>query len=218
MTVTSSPSPAVSTAGCVPSSRDARARLSVIAQSAHHLMTLRRDELEACAAAVATAVARGADIYTLGNGGSATTASHLTCDLTSRPVVGDRLARAHTVHDLARTTAVANDDGYDEVFATPLRGLLRGGDLLIAISVSGRSSNVVRALALARRRKVTTMALLGSDGGEARSLADVDLVVPCDDPGVVESVHLAVVHEIASLLRESKDADDISRQFHQGGD
>ncbi|MGW3313406.1 D-sedoheptulose-7-phosphate isomerase [Streptomyces sp. NPDC001073] len=209
MTVTPSPAPA--------STHSQAGQLSVIAQSAHHLLALSREDLDACTATVAWAVTHGSDIYTVGNGGSATTASHLTCDLANHPVVAGRLARVHTVHDLARTTAVANDNGYDDIFARPLRALLREGDLLIAISVSGRSPNIVKALTLAREQHATTMAFLGSDGGEARALSDTCLIVPSDDPGVVESVHLAVVHEIAAVLRDSTGTEALARDAIRGG-
>jgi D-sedoheptulose 7-phosphate isomerase len=169
--------------------------------TAAHLVQVAEGDLDACAAAIRTAVIRGSFIYTFGNGGSATTASHLACDLSHRrPGVGGRQARVHSLYDLAITTALGNDCGYDQIFAAPLRALLDRRDVLAAVSVSGNSANVLRALELGRERGAINIALLGGDGGEALALSDVWLRVPCDDPGVVESVHLAITHELAARV------------------
>jgi D-sedoheptulose 7-phosphate isomerase len=94
------------------------------------------------------------------------------------------------------TTAVGNDHGFDQIFAEPLQALLDERDILVAITVSGRSANVLRALEVGHERGATNIALLGSDGGDALALCDVWVRIPCNDPGVVESVHLAVVHDL----------------------
>lgn len=168
--------------------------MSLCLHTAEHLVGLRPAELRACAAVLRAAVATGTRIFTFGNGGSAATASHLACDLTGRgrgPT--GRRARVRTLYDAATTTAIANDHGYDEVFCRLLDGDAEPDDVAVAISVSGRSRNVVRALEAARRGGVVTVGLLGGDGGAARPLCDVAVTVPCIDYGVVESVHLAVV-------------------------
>jgi D-sedoheptulose 7-phosphate isomerase len=170
----------------------------VTQHTAVHLTEVTDVDLNACADELRAAVIRGSYIYTFGNGGSATTASHLACDMSHRrrPVRG-RWARVRCLCDLATTTAIGNDRGYDQIFAAQLRGLLDERDVLVAISVSGMSDNVLRALEIGRDRGATNVALLGGDGGAALPLCDVVLRVPCVDPGVVESVHLAVVHELA---------------------
>lgn len=171
--------------------------------TAAHLSEVTESDLDACAAVLRAAVIRGSRIYTFGNGGSATTASHLACDLSHRPDLGGRWAKVGCLYDMAITTAIGNDCGYDQIFAAPLRALLDERDVLVAISVSGMSANVLRALELGRERGAMNIALLGCNGGEALALSRVVLRVQCDHPGVVESVHLAVVHELAVRVREA---------------
>lgn len=174
-------------------------QMSLRRHTAEHLVSLREEELRRCAEALRTAIVGRARIFTLGNGGSATTASHLACDLAGRHrVLAGRRARVRCLYDLGMTTALANDHGYENVFCGPLEDDAERGDVVVAISVSGRSPNVLRALATARSRGVVTVGLLGTDGGEALRLSDAALLVPCDDFGVVESVHVAVVHELAA--------------------
>lgn len=176
----------------------------VTRHTAAHLEEVTENDLDACAAVLRAAVIRGSHIYTFGNGGSATTASHLACDLSHRqPDLGGRWARVGCLYDMAITTAIGNDCGYDQIFAAPLRALLDERDVLVAISVSGMSANVLRALELGRERGAMNIALLGCNGGEALTLSDVVLRVPCGHPGVVESVHLAVVHELAARVHEA---------------
>lgn len=170
---------------------------SIVRHTAAHLLAVSDDDLDACAAALQAGLSLGSRIYTFGNGGSASTASHLACDLSHRqPHLGSPTARVHCLYDAAMTTAVGNDHGFDQIFAKPLRALLDERDILVAITVSGMSANVLRALELGHERGATNIALLGSDGGDALALCDVWLRIPCDDPGVVESVHLAVVHDL----------------------
>lgn len=171
--------------------------------AAVHLLEVDDTDLERCASILRGAVQRGSQIFTFGNGGSASTASHLACDLWHRrPDLDGLRAKAHSLYDPTVSTALANDFGFDEVFVAPLRTLLDEHDVLIGITVSGRSPNVVRALEFGRKRRAVTMALLGGDGGDALALADAVIRVPCTDPGVVESVHLAVVHELAVRLSQ----------------
>jgi D-sedoheptulose 7-phosphate isomerase len=170
----------------------------VTRHTAAHLNEVTDVDLDACAEALRAAVVRGAHIYTFGNGGSASTASHLACDMSHRrrPLHG-RWARVRCLGDPTTTTAIGNDRGYDQIFAAQLRSWLGERDVLVALSVSGASANVVHALKVGRERGATNVALLGCDGGAAQPLCDVVLRVPCNNPGVVESVHLAVVHELA---------------------
>jgi D-sedoheptulose 7-phosphate isomerase len=107
------------------------------------------------------------------------------------------------------TTAIANDYGFDQIFAEPLRALLDEGDILIAITVSGMSANVLRALELGRERGAKNIALLGCDGGKALALCDIWLRIPCDDFGIVESVHLAVAHDLAVRAHRPSRARDV---------
>lgn len=142
-------------------------------------------------------------VYTLGNGGSSATAAHLACDLAKGAgCCPSARLRAHCLTDGVPTlTAWANDAGYGRALAAQLDVLLEPGDVVVAISVSGRSPNVLAALRRASRAGATTLALVGSDGGEALGLADVALHVPEQDYGAVETAHLGIAHALTAALR-----------------
>jgi D-sedoheptulose 7-phosphate isomerase len=146
-------------------------------------------------------------VYIVGNGGSAATASHMACDLAKNvyPPPGAHEVRRFRVSSLTDNvsliTALANDCGYERVFSEQLRNLLQEDDLLIAISASGNSPNVIDAIALARERGARTAALLGFDGGRAKDMVEVALVVTSDDYGRVEDLHLVLNHLVAAWMR-----------------
>jgi D-sedoheptulose 7-phosphate isomerase len=151
---------------------------------------------------------RDQQIFFVGNGGSAATASHLATDLTKGALGhrGDapaRPVRATSLTDnLALISAWANDVGFEEVFLGQLRGHLRQGDVVVAISASGNSANVVRAVSFAHEAGATTVSLTGFGGGTLATLADVSLVVDSNHYGVVEDVHLQVGHIICYYFRK----------------
>jgi phosphoheptose isomerase len=139
-----------------------------------------------------------------GNGGSAADAQHFVGELVGRFKVNGRraLPAIALTADTAVLTAWANDVGYHDVFARQVEALGNAGDVLVAISTSGRSRNVLEALETARRRGVRTIALLGGDGGDARQLADVVLVVPSAETQHIQEVHLVVIHLLCALVEE----------------
>ena len=147
-------------------------------------------------------------VYVIGNGGSAATASHMACDLAKNvyPPASMTAVRRFRVTSLtdnvALITALANDCGYDRIFSEQLNNLLQKDDLLIAISASGNSPNILDGIALARERGARTAALLGFDGGHARKIVDVALVVGSDDYGHVEDLHLVLNHLVAAWMRQ----------------
>lgn len=142
-------------------------------------------------------------VYIMGNGGSAATASHMACDLAK--AVGDDAeagVRAIALSDSSPLiTAWTNDVGPSSAFAGQLAALLDPDDVVVAISVSGNSPNILAALRLARDVGATTIGMLGGDGGTGRLLVDVALHVPRDDYGIVETVHLGMVHALVAGLR-----------------
>ncbi|MFK4068970.1 SIS domain-containing protein [Streptomyces sp. NPDC029674] len=140
-------------------------------------------------------------LYAIGNGGSAATASHLACDLamTSGPHAAGLRTNALT-GNTPLLTALANDIGYDRVFSEQLARLLTPGDVVVAISVSGNSPNILEGLKTARARGVRTVGLLGGSGGSAAALVDVPLLVDSEVYGVVETVHLGLAHSLALAL------------------
>src|SRR5919199_1171710 len=129
-------------------------------------------------------------VFTLGNGGSAATASHMAADL-AKNTIGPNMRRFRVLSlndNTPMLTALANDLGYENVFSEQLKSLVRAGDLLIALSVSGSSPNVLGAIRCAREQSAEVAAILGCGGGEAAGLADLAIVVESDHYGVVEDV------------------------------
>nr|WP_269330298.1 SIS domain-containing protein [Kineosporia babensis] len=143
----------------------------------------------------------GGRIYLMGNGGSATTAAHFACDLTrmpySLPRTWRRFRAAALTDSLGLLTAWSNDADYTEALALQIKALLDPVDLVVAISVSGNSANIVAGLRAARDMGCARIGLLGVDGGQARELVDVAILVNSPDYGVVETVHLGIAHDLA---------------------
>ena len=164
-----------------------------------------RDALNAACALVAETVGDDATIFSCGNGGSAAIANHLVCDCLKGVQAGTAVRpRVHTLSSSVELiTAIVNDIGVDEMFALPLRSLGRRGDLLIAISSSGASSNIIRALEAAKALGMRTLAMTGFEGGGAARMADVSLHVSASNYGVVEDVHQSLMHILAQNLRQS---------------
>lgn len=161
-----------------------------------------RDRIVEAAEAVSAAFAGDGKMLVCGNGGSAADAQHLAAELVGRFKAKHRraLPAIALTADSAVLTAWANDAGYEEVFARQIEALGQPGDVLVAISTSGRSPNVARALDAARRRGIRTVALLGRDGGECRPLADVAITVPSADTQHIQEVHVVVIHILCELV------------------
>jgi D-sedoheptulose 7-phosphate isomerase len=143
-------------------------------------------------------------VFTLGNGGSASTASHMAADL-AKNTIGPNTRRFRITslnENAAIMTALANDIGYEFVFSEQLVEVICPGDLLIAVSASGNSPNVLHAIRHARGQSAETCAILGFDGGDAAPLVDIPIVIPSDNYGIVEDVHLMINHMLVEHLRE----------------
>jgi D-sedoheptulose 7-phosphate isomerase len=146
-------------------------------------------------------------VFVVGNGGSAATASHMACDL-GKNTIGPNQRRFRIISLTDNTpllTALANDVGYEQVFSEQLVNLIQAGDVLIVISGSGNSPNVLAAMRYARERAASVIALLGSDGGQARALADELIRVPSEDYGVIEDLHMILNHVLVGYFRERLD-------------
>jgi len=145
---------------------------------------------------------RRATVFFLGNGGSAATASHFQNDLTRWR---DNPMRIISLTDnVAVLTAIANDHGYEQIFRMQLENLLHSGDIVVAISVSGNSPNVVTAIEYANERGATTVGLTGFDGGRLAELVDIHVHVPTlpGEYGPAEDVHMILDHLVVSFLWE----------------
>ena len=173
-------------------------------EAAEVLRALDLTAVARAAAILSDVRARGGVIYTAGNGGSASTASHLAVDLQKAARSADGTpTRAVCLSDsVGLITAWANDEAFDRVFAEQLEVLARPGDAVVIVSVSGSSPNVIALLEAARTMGVVSVGLLGRTGGRARSLVDTAVVVPSDDYGWVESTHVVLHHVLAYVLRE----------------
>ena len=159
------------------------------------------------------AYTKGGSVFSCGNGGSASIANHLQCDHVKGVRTGTDLeSRVISLSsNIEILTAIANDFGYDDSFAYQLRAQSRPGDVLVVISSSGRSPNIVRALQWACDHDLRTIALTGFDGGGARSLAEVAIHVDSTNYGIVEDVHQSIMHALAQYIRQSRmDADVIA--------
>jgi histidinol-phosphate phosphatase family protein len=149
---------------------------------------------------------RDASVFACGNGGSASIANHLQCDHVKGVRNGtDLTTRVFSLStNIELFSAIGNDHGYDLVFEYQLQSLARTGDVLIAVSSSGRSPNIVRALEWANRHGMRTIALTGFAGGAARDLATVSVHVHSDNYGIIEDAHQACMHLLAQYVRQSR--------------
>ncbi|MFL1462847.1 D-sedoheptulose 7-phosphate isomerase [Roseococcus sp. DSY-14] len=180
-----------------------------LARSAEVLDRMRDDAAlhAAIAAAVAlceAALRRGGKILFCGNGGSAADAQHLAAELVSR-FMHDRpgmAALALTV-DSSALTGIGNDYGFERLFARQVEALGRAGDVLVGISTSGRSPNVVEAMRAARARGLGTVALTGRDGGAMAALADAEMRIPSDSTPLIQQGQLAAGHLLCLRLEEA---------------
>lgn len=148
----------------------------------------------------------GKSVYVFGNGGSAALASHFACDLGKGTVIGNNGHRRFRVtaltDNVALMTAWANDSSYERIFAEQLRNFAVPGDVAFAISGSGNSPNVLRALEAAREAQATTVGLTGFAGGKMKKLCDVCVILPSDNMQIIEDFHLGVAHAVFSVIRQ----------------
>lgn len=177
-----------------------------IAQAESMLKALRSAGPQAQAAidAVRAVLDSGGTLFTCGNGGSAAEALHLSEELTGRYRSNRQPLRSVCLcADPTALTCIANDFGFDEVFARPLRALGRSGDALLVFSTSGRSPNLVAALDAARAQRMRTIGLLGGSGGACKPLCDVSVTIDGVDGAAVQEAHQLVMHAICEALEDA---------------
>lgn len=145
----------------------------------------------------------GADVYVFGNGGSASTAGHYVGDFNKgvSDALGGNLFRFHCLSDnMATMMAIANDYSYDDIFIKQLVGRLRPEDVVIGISGSGNSENVVRAIAYAKEIGATSIGVTGYSGGKVKNMCDISLHADVNDMQIAEDIHLVFNHMMMSVL------------------
>ena len=154
----------------------------------------------------------GKTVFTMGNGGHGNTAAHMINDFakhtvssdTKGSVVTDQRFRTMCLNDsVSFLTGLANDMGYDCVFSEQLKNWCQPGDVVIGISGSGNSANILVAFEVAKQRGATTICLSGKGGGKAREVADICVVVPSDKMVQIEDVHLAINHAVADEMKKA---------------
>lgn len=168
------------------------------------LESISAESIEGLSEMLYRAYTDGKQVFTLGNGGSASTASHMAADL-AKNTIGPNMRRFRIMSlndNVPMLTALSNDLGYENVFAEQLQNLIQPGDVLIVLSGSGNSPNVVKAMEYARSQSAEVAALLGFGGGRAAELADISVVVDSDDYGVVEDAHLVINHILVEYFRQ----------------
>jgi phosphoheptose isomerase len=169
-------------------------------------------QVTAAARSIASALLGGKKILACGNGGSASDASHLTTEFVSR---FNRERRPYPAISLAThggdLTAIGNDYEFCEVFARQVGAFGQRGDVLIAFTTSGQSENVRRALLRAKELGLSAVAFLGKDGGQARGIAEIDLLIPSVVTARVQECHKLIMHTICELVEELLQQDEYSR-------
>ncbi len=156
-------------------------------------------------------------VYLFGNGGSAALASHFACDLGKGAANGSgkRFQVLALTDNVPLMTAWANDARYEDIFAEQLINFVRPNDVALAISASGRSPNVLKALKVAREAGAVTVGLTGFQGGEMKNLCDLCLIVPSDNVQIIEDLHLSVTHAVFTALRAQISQQHKTDAFHE---
>ena len=169
------------------------------------------DDISQCVEALWQCCQRGGQIFTMGNGGHANTASHMTNDIAKHTITSDDKDvvavegvrfRTQCLNDnISLLTAIGNDMGYEHVFSEQVANSVKAGDVVIGVSVSGNSPNVLRAFEEAKRRGARVICFSGFDGGKARALADINIIVPCQKGVQAEDIHLMIAHMVSDELK-----------------
>ncbi|MFJ2989758.1 SIS domain-containing protein [Collimonas sp. NPDC087041] len=159
--------------------------------------------VDAAAAICANSIKNGNKIIFCGNGGSAADSQHISAELVGR-LVDDRpaLPALSLTTDTSALTCIANDYGYEQVFSRQLAGVGHNGDVLVAISTSGNSTNIIKAVEVAKELGIHTIGWLGKDGGKLGKLVDSPLIVPSEITARIQEVHIFWGHVICALIEK----------------
>ncbi len=161
-------------------------------------------EVRLAAQACVDALGRGSKLLTCGNGGSAADAQHFAAELTGRYRRERRpLPAIALTTDSSALTCIGNDYAFEEVFARQVQALAQPGDVLIGITTSGTSANVIRALEVARERGAFTIALTGESGGPAALSADLALQAPSDRTAQIQEMHILLIHVLCETIDDA---------------
>jgi D-sedoheptulose 7-phosphate isomerase len=142
----------------------------------------------------------GGKLFTCGNGGSHCDAMHFAEEFTGRYRKDRAPLGALALGDASHVTCVANDYGFNEIFSRQLQGLARKGDMLVGLSTSGNSENVIRAFQVAREMSIKTVALLGRDGGKLKAMADLAIVITAQTSDRIQEMHIKLIHTVIETV------------------
>jgi D-sedoheptulose 7-phosphate isomerase len=143
---------------------------------------------------------RDGKLFTCGNGGSHCDAMHFAEEWTGRYRKERKPLGALALGDASHLTCVSNDYGFDQVFSRQLEGLARRGDMLVGLSTSGNSKNVITAFESAKKMGIQTVALLGRDGGKMNAIADLSLVIPAQTSDRIQEMHIKIIHTVIEAV------------------
>lgn len=168
------------------------------------LLDTMQERIIACAAMMLESLRAGGKILICGNGGSAAEAQHFSSELVGRMMMSERPAipAVALTTDTSTLTSLSNDFGFEECFVRQVQALGNKSDILVAISTSGRSSNVIRAVHAAKEIGMKTIGLLGGNGGKLRGLVDEHILVPSDSTPRIQECHHLLSHIFASIIEE----------------
>ena len=158
-------------------------------------------KIEEAAQLIIKALKNNKKILIAGNGGSASQASHIAAEFVGRYKIERKAMPCISLTtDLAAITAIGNDYGFDAIFERQIEALGREGDVFIALSTSGNSKNMVKAVEAARKLNVHVIGLLGKDGGKLKNTSSVEIIVPSDNTPRIQEAHLMILHIICELV------------------
>ena len=164
-------------------------------------LTTIRPAIDRAGAMILTTLQRGGKLLICGNGGSAAEAAHFATELVGRYAKTRRSLPAIALSsDGSLITCIGNDFGYDQVFARQVAGLAKPGDLVVVLTSSGNSANIVAALTEAKKLGLESLAFLGRGGGKARGLATCDLIMPGESGAAAQEAHLFLIHHFCDLI------------------
>ena len=158
-------------------------------------------QIEKAANLLISALKNNKKIILIGNGGSATQSSHIAAEFTGRYKLERKgLPAIALTTDLAAVTAIGNDYGFDRIFERQLGALGNDGDILIALSTSGNSINIIKAVQKAKKMNIKVIGLLGKNGGKLKNASDVEIIIPSDNTPRIQEAHLMILHIICELV------------------
>jgi D-sedoheptulose 7-phosphate isomerase len=169
------------------------------------------DQIAEAATAILACLRAGGKLIAFGNGGSASDAQHMVAELVGRYAVKRRaLAAIALTTNTSSLTAVANDFGFEEIFARQLEALAKPQDVVLAISTSGNSPDVLRALETAKTLGLKKIGLTGNDGGKLRDLVDISVIVPSSSTPRIQEAHSLVIHILCGIVESAFVQDSLS--------